>query len=446
MRTPLQTLTDLFLNRETYQLDWGDFFAENKAYIWGGLLIYVVVMLARSWENFSQPGFYAEDSLHYFNYYYGNTRSFVDIFQAPNGYYNIYNNLMAWLIAKADILFQPFCYQLAAISLAVLTVAAFSLSGLIRSKYILIMSPLLLGFSGLNHIYYYISLTFQMYVIIVFLMVLLFWQKSSVSLFNLLYFLLACFMIWSGPYSVLIVPFCLTFIVLFKGKNFLFSGLLLISITYVFSVSKSTIMFENLFDSNITGMWGKSLVLHIFYMNLQDSINMERLLLIPATIIPLLIYLRKEKYYLKTTLLFAVVIISSLAPFFLSEKYLLYQTIYPCHIMIAQFFWLAFVLYSLDMILLKMKRFQSTAGIALMLGITSFIVYDNYSHIEKFKVPVLSSTKAFVKTVKEVEQMGLKERGQWMVITTDGTDGFRVEALVGARSKKQAPIKRIHVE
>ncbi|MCP3888424.1 MAG: hypothetical protein GY702_06065 [Desulfobulbaceae bacterium] len=353
---------------------------------------------------------------------------------------------MAWLIAKSDILLQPFLYQFVSISLAILTIAAFSLSGLIRSKYILLICPLLLGFSGLNHIYYYISLTFQMYVVVVLLLVMLFWQNSSALLLNFLFFLVACFLIWSGPYSVLAVPFCLAFIALFKGKNILFSGLLLVTAAYVLSVSESTIMPENLLDSNIMTMWGKSLVLHIFYMNFKDTINPERLLLIPVTIIPLLIYLRNEKYYLKTTLLFAILIISSLAPLFLSEKYLLYQQIFPCHIMIAQFFWLAFVLYSFDKILLKIKHFQSSAGVLMMLSIASFIIYDNYSHSDKYKVPILSSTKKFVQTVKEAEQLRLKDKGQWLEVTADGSDVFVLKAHVGVSSRKHAPIKRIHVQ
>ncbi len=82
----------------------------------------------------------------------------------------------------------------------------------------------------------------------------------------------------------------------------------------------------------------------------------------------------------------------------------------------------------------------------MMLSIASFIIYDNYNHSDKYKVPVLSSTKEFVQTVKEAEQMGLKEKGQWLEVTADGSNVFVLKAHVGVKSKKQAPVKRIHVQ
>jgi hypothetical protein len=418
--------------------------SENKVVLGTGLLLYFIIMLARSWENFSQPGLYAEDTAHYFNFYYGNIRSLGDIFQHPNGYYNICNNLVAYLIAKTDILFQPFFYQLVSISLCVVTIAAFSLSGLIRSRYILFVSPFFLGLSGLNHLYYYITLTFQMYVVILLLLIMLFWQRSPSTIFNIVYFLLCSFLIWSGPYSVLVVPFCLTFIVLFRGKDYIFYGFLIVTLAYTFSVTNSTIMLENLFEPNTLLLWGRTLVTHVFFMGLKDSVNVEKLLLIGATIVPLLVYLRKERFYLKTALLFAVIIVSSFAPLFLSKKYLMYKSIFPCHLLIAQFFWVAFLLYSADKIILKQRRYHHLLGTGLIIVIIAFIIFDNYRNSDKYKVPILTSTPTFLHAVKEAEQMGLKEKRQ-VVISTNGTSVFKAVAVVGDTSTGAELIGREHI-
>lgn len=446
MKNFVSELRDVFCDREIYKLDWYDTLIENKSYVFSGLLLYVLAVVVRSWTNYSHPGLYVEDSMHYFNYYYGNFRHFSDIFQHPNGYYNIYNNLMAWLIAWADILWQPFLYQLTSTIIAILAICAFSLSGLLKNRFTLFICPLLLGLSGMNHIYYYITLTFQMYVVIVLLLGILFWQKSSVPLFNLIYIVLASFLIWSGPYSVMTVPFCLTFVVLFRGKTTINICLLVVTLAYTLSVTQSTFMLENLFSKNIMQMWGKALVTEVFFMGFKDSVNLERLLLIFATLTFLMVFLRKEKYYLKVSLLFAVIIISSFAPLFLSQKYLLYQTIFPCHLFIAQFFWLAFVLYSLDKILLRLKRYQNGVGILIVALCATFIVFDNYNNVDKYSVPILSSTPAFLQKVKEAEGMGLEKKGQNMVITTNGTGPFRAKALVGDRSKGAVLINNVHVE
>lgn len=446
MKNFMQVLKDVFYDREVYRLDWYDTMVENKSYIFSGILLYIVVVIARSWGNFTHPGLYAEDSIHYFNVYYGNIRQFSDIFQHPNGYYNIFNNLIAWLVAKADILWQPFLYQLIATFMAILTVCAVTCSGLFRNRFILFLCPLLLGLSGMNHVYYYLTLTFQMYVVIVLLLVMLFWEKSSVTLFNLIYIFVASFLIWSGPYSVMTVPFCIAFFVFFRGRTAINMCLLVAAIAYTLSVTESTVMLQNLFSIGILKLWGRTLVTDVFFMGFKDSVNLEKLLFIAVTLTSLMVFLRKEKYYLKTAALFAVIIISSLAPLFLSKKYLLYQTIFPCHLLIAQFFWLAFVLYSLDKILLRIKSFQTIFGILVVMICTSFIVFDNYHNSDKYSVPLLTSTPAFLQKIKEAEMMGLEEKGQKMEIITRGTGVFKARALVGDRSKDSILVKRIVVE
>jgi hypothetical protein len=439
------TLRSFIRDREIYDLNLKQTFSENKVVILSGLLLYIAVMLIRSWGNFSQPGLYAEDTAHYFNFYYGDIRSLGDIFQHPNGYYNIYNNLIAYLVAKADILIQPFLYQLVSIILCVLTVAAFSLSGLIRSRYILFISPFFLGLSGLNHLFYYITLTFQMYVVIVLLLVMLFWQRSPVAIFNIIFFLLTSFLIWSGPYSVMVVPFCLTFLVLFRGKDCMFACLLVVTIAYTFSVTSSTIMLGNLFKPDILLLWGQTLVTHVFFMGLKDSVNVEKLLLIGVTLIPLLIYLRKERFYLKIVLLCAVIIVSSFAPFFLSNKYLIYKSVKPCHLLIAQFFWVIFILYSADKIVLKQRRYHHLLGTGLLIVIMAFIVFDNFLNSDKYRVPIIASMPNFLHAVKEAEQMGLKGKQQVAIISTDGTSGFKAVAVVGDNSEGSKVIRREHI-
>ncbi|MDD3813776.1 MAG: hypothetical protein PHZ02_03940 [Desulfocapsaceae bacterium] len=436
-------LRSFIRDREVYELNLKQTFSENKVIIFSGLLLYVVVMLIRSWGNFSQPGLYAEDTAHYFNFYYGNIRSLGDIFQHPNGYYNIYNNLVAFLVAKADILIQPLLYQLVSIILCVLTVAAFSLSGLIRSKYILFISPFFLGLSGFNHLYYYISLTFQMYVGVLLLLVLLFWQRNSSASFNIIYFLVASLLIWSGPYSVLIVPFCLVFMLFFAGKDLVFFGLLLVALAYTFSVSDSTIMLGNLFHKEILLLWGNTLVTQVFFLGLKDSVNLEKLLLIAGTLIPLLIYLRKERFYLKIAMLFFLIIISSFAPLFLSKKYLLYQSVKECHVLIAQFFWVAFLLYSADNLILKQRRYQHLLGTGLVLTIAFFIIFHNSQKVDMYRAPILTPISNFLHSVKEAEQKGLKEKHQFVIISSNGTDNmFSAVAIVGDRSKESKEIGR----
>ncbi|MGW8194977.1 MAG: hypothetical protein ACWGOX_12005, partial [Desulforhopalus sp.] len=212
------------------------------------------------------------------------------------------------------------------------------------------------------------------------------------------------------------------------------------------SVTKSTIMLGNLFSPFILKLWGKTLVTEVFFMGFKESVNPEKLLLIAFTLVPLLIYLRKERYYLKISFLLAVLIVSSMAPLLLSQKYLLYQRIFPCHLLIAQFFWLAFILYSLDTILLKLKHYRKVIGSGLLMVIVVFIVFDNAVHREKYQVALLPAFDKFIQAVKKAEQMDLQAKGERMIISTNGTGPFKAVADVGDKSVDRAASKRIHIQ
>ncbi|WP_457577604.1 hypothetical protein [Desulfomarina sp.] len=436
----------LFSRREEYHQDRNKFFSGKKFYIFAGLAAYIIIMLVRSWDNFSAPGLYVEDATHYFNLFYGGHKSLSSIFQHPNGYYNIYNNFIAFLAARADILLQPRIYQSVAVLLCVLTVASVSFSGLFQNRFVLLIAPLLLGLSGLNHIYYYITLTFQMYVVVLLLLVLLLWRWKFPFFINLFFFVLLTILIWSGPYSVLTVPFCLTSLFFFRGRTWTNLGIIAVTVSYALSVEKSTIMLGNLFNTEILTLWFQTLVTQVFLMGMKDSVNTEKIILLLAVFLPLFFILRKERLYLKTTALLFVIIISSFAPLFLSKKYLLYQTIYPCHILTAQFFYLIFILYSADHILKKFSSYEIQIASLFLLSVFAFILLDNIEHREKYSAPVMKSIPAFLRAVKKAESAGLSDRHQNVMIITDGIKkAFRPVAVVGDRSKGSKRVEKIFI-
>lgn len=446
MKRITQIFTLFLESRSTYSLQPGEADAAARNALYLGLLFFTGAVLLRSWGNFSQPGLYAEDSIHYFNFYYGNSRTLADIFQHPNGYYNLFNNLVAYLTAKADVGLHPLIYQSVCIFCSILTVAAFSRSGLVTNRYLLFISPLLLGLSGLNHLYYYISLTFQMYVVVLILLIVMLRRRKGSGPVELLLFLLMSFLIWSGPYSVLVVPVALTFIVFFRDRTIQCVGLLLVTLAYTLSVTKSTIMLENILKPDILLLWGTTLVTEVFFMGFKDSLNVEKLILVAATFLAVFWILRRDRDYLKLALLLLVIIVASFAPLFLSKKILLYQAIFPCHLVIAQFFWLALILITADRLLARWPAIKHAGGGALIAVAAIFIFTDNANHPDKWKVQVLEAMPRFLEKVKEAESMDLAEEGKRMIISTNGTGSFKAAAIVGDRSKKGKLVGRVHVQ
>ncbi len=446
MKSIMCNIMTFLKRRDTYALPAGEAKNLPTGAIVLGLVFFTVILLLRSWTNFSQPGLYAEDSIHYFNFYYGDVRSFQDILQHPNGYYNLFNNLTAWLTAKADVGLAPLIYQSVCIGLSFLTIASFSFSGIVTNRYLLFIAPLLLGLSGMNHLYYYVSLTFQMYVVVLLLLILMLRRTASSVWVEAMLFVLMSFLVWSGPYSVLAMPLAFAFLFFFRDRPVASAGLVLVTVAYTLSVTKSTIILENIFNPEILRIWGSTLVTEVFFMGFKHSVNAEKLMVLVLTFATVSLLLRRDRFYLKTALLFLVIIVASFAPMLLSKKILLYQKILTCHLLIAQFFWLALILFTVDRMLIRWPARQNLFGSLFVVLATLFIIADNIEHPDKRMAKIQEAMPRFLATVKEAEGMNLAAEGKRMIISTNGTSTFKAAAIVGDRSKNGRLVGRVHVQ
>lgn len=432
-----------FRGREVYTIDRNGFWAENKGVILASLTLFVGVLLWRSWPNFSHPGLYVEDTSHYFNHFYGDTKGLEALFHNPNGYHNLINNMIALLIAKVDVRLQPTLYLWTATFLAIAAVMVLPCSGLLRNKYILFIAPFLLGLSGLNHLFYYITLAYQIYVLIILLIGLLFWKPLEGNTQNVVLFVVLSLLIWSGPYAVLVVPFSLCFILFFRGKTWLLLSLSLVTVLYTLSVTEHMILLRNLWKPEIHRIWVNALIGKVFFMGMKGGTGPVKLWLTGLFFLTILAILRKDSFYLKIACILFVLINSSLAALFLSKKFMLSLTIRPCYLVIAQFLWLFFLLFTADRILAKSKRLYHAGLLVCLLAVT-FIYSDNVFHPAKGSVAVMPALPAFLDRVYQAEQQILAGENRAMVIEL-GEQRFRPAARVGRTDDPTVPVELIRV-
>ncbi len=395
------------------------FLGDNRNILVLSLTIFILAFLFRSWQNVLNPGLYWEDAGHYFNVYYGMDRDLSFILQNPNGYYNILNNFVAWITQYLDVRIQPTIYLAFALSLGVITATGFVFSGLVQNRYLLLVTPLVLGLSGMNHIFYFTTLTFQMYNVVVLLLCLLFLPppRSPFSLFFLC--VAATVLVWSGPYSVVALPVALALLVFFhnREKTFLFVYVIINLLIYTFSVKAGTIMLSNIADKDVRDIAIQTLFERIFFLDLLGRMSSLKVGLFFLILLSLFYCLRKNVVYLKISLAFFIIIIAALAPLFLSIKYLLYQQVFSCHIYVSQFFWLCFILFTADRIIEKAKPKPAVqVFIAVMFGL--LVLFDNIRHQEKGSIELMPSIPAFVKTIYLIEQLELTKKNQYAVVAT----------------------------
>lgn len=447
MNTPFpfsfSKLVSQFHNREYYSLDRSNFWADNRRVIWASLLVFVGVLLWRSWPNFTHPGLYAEDATHYFSYFYGNNRGVAGLFHNPNDYQVVLNNFIATMVAKVDVRWQPTFYLWIGATLSVLAVMALPSSGLLKNKYIIFSAPFLLGFSGMNHLYYYVTLAYQIYSLVIILIGALFWHPAKGNTENVILFIVLSLLIWSGPYSVLVVPFSFCFILFFKGKTKLLIALSVVTVLYTLAVREHTILLHMLWSPRIQKIWFDTFITKVVFMDLNGALRPEKIVLTAVFFLTALALLRKDVFYLKIACILLVLIHSSLAALFLSKKFVIALTIRPCYLIVPQFLWLCFLLFTFDRILAQSKKLYH-GGVVVCALVVLFVCFDNLRNPLKMSLPVMTGLPKYLDAIYDLEQQNL--RGQHQVkILEYGKMFYHPIVKVGKADNPKAPVETVRM-
>ena len=311
-------------------------------------------------------------------------------------------------------------------------------------RYILFIAPFLLGLSGLNHIFYYITLTYQIYVFVILLICLLFWEPLKTNRANILLFALLSLLVWSGPYSVLVAPFSLCFILFFRGKTAFLTALTVVVVLYTLSVSNNMILLRNLWKPAIHEVWLGTLVGKVFFMGMGGAFTVKKLMLCLGFFLGLLAIFRRDSFYLKIACLLLVLINSSLAALFLSKKYMISLRVLPCYLVIAQFFWLFFLLFTADR-LLALRKGLYHGGLVVALLAVLFIYRDDTLHPYKWSFPTMPKLAEFLQLVHDSEQLDLAGQHKGRILQF-GHKSFRPVVRVGKTDDPNAAVEQIVME
>jgi hypothetical protein len=251
-------------------------------------------------------------------------------------------------------------------------------------------------------------------------------------------------LIWSGPYSVLVAPFSLCFILFFRGKTKLLLALTGVVILYTLSVSNNMIMLRNLWNPATWQLWLQTLIAKVFFMEMMGGYGPKKLFLTLAFFLGLLAVFRRDRFYLKIACIFLVLINGTLGALFLSKKYMLAQRILPCYLVIAQFFWLAFLLFTADRLLALRRRFYH-GGLVVALLALLFIYRDNTLHPAKRTMPVMPRLQEFLQLVYDSERLDLAGQNRERVLQL-GHKNFRPIVRIGRTTDRKAGVEHIVIE
>ncbi len=340
------------------------------------------------------------------------------------------------MVSRVDVRTQPGLYLIFAIIIGIATAINLIFSGLFQSRLILLIAPIVLGLTGMNHVFYYNTLVYQIYTAVALLLCLLFYPQSHTRSGLIGMSVLFCILPWCGPYSVLAVPAGFLLLLFFKGrmKSFLLVIAIISTLLYYATLDGGTTKLGYIFNNWIMSHYYKVLFENIFFLGLLGELTMVKAVIFLFCLLVLFYLKRKDPIYIKLSIVLLTLTVGALAPFFFSNKFPLYIHYPSCHLFISLFFWLVFLLYSLDQLVLRtgLKPVPVLLGLFLLV----IVAIDNYPP-ERKRVEVIEEIPAFVDAIHHYEQLNLKEQKVYIQLQSRELkhELFRPNVFIGCRQR-----------
>tara|TARA_R100000027_G_scaffold67402_1_gene65965 strand:+ start:8595 stop:10520 length:1926 start_codon:yes stop_codon:yes gene_type:complete len=427
--------------RKEYPLDSRS--ARPKRWIvYSSLGTLALLVFLRSWENFIYPSLFVEDSFHYFNYYYDGRIPFLSaVLRHPNGYLNVLPNVVAWGASFLDVRSIPGAYVGFAVAFSLFAAMLPLATGWFRSGWIVFIVPLVLGLSGLNHLFYLTTLTFQMYVSILVLLTMMFMPASKTGWGLACRIAVGALLVFSGPYSVVAVPVGILLLALYRPskQSFFWASMVFAGVLFK-ETTPGMVRLENLSEPATLEKMFRVMNDRIFFFNLVEVSPALGLGLIVLVVVALFGVLWRNSDFRRIGFVFISIVGLAMAPLFLSHKFVLYSDPYDCHILISQFFWLLFLLYGADCLIQRFgRRFPLGPIFAGLFAV--FVLIDQWENPHKRAYPPNRQITEFVNTVYEAEQSNLAENNEFVLIEGEGAsqEAFSPRVRVGSSRMDAVP-------
>jgi len=202
-------------------------------WVWAMVLCFVILALKNGLAEVFYPLLYNEDGRNLFAVFY-NDHSFRNIFISYAGYIRVFPNLTAYLIGFFPVTWIPALYALASLGFTALTYALFFLllDRIFRHKGFALYAVLILVALPLGSFKMVGTLMFQIWHCDIVLFLLAFLPMPRKPVLKMAYLLCVNVLIWSHPYTILILPVYLYLCV--QGKHRWEHGLLATSLAVYF--------------------------------------------------------------------------------------------------------------------------------------------------------------------------------------------------------------------
>jgi hypothetical protein len=399
-----------------------EYYSSKSCRLWffAGCLLFIAVNLVRSRSVLSNIGFYVEDAS-LFSHYYGKVQPLVDVARDFFGqpYKIVITKFFAWCFAYFDVRIQPYLYLWTGFCWGTCAACCFFRSGLIRSRTVLCIGPLLVGLVGLNHVFYYNTIVYIMYTCPAVLLALFFYPAPKSIFTTLLIGIAFAVFPWAGPYSAVIIPVSLLMLLLFWQSLGRKRWLLLLSccsaFAYYLTVQGGTSKIMRLKIMWVIRAYFDALLDRVIFFDFFPRVSPWFWLLFLFLVGGSFFHFRRDAVFIKNSVLMLAIIFGSFTLFYLSSKLPVYLHPKPCHIFISLFFWCIYLLYVVDCFFQRYGENKIAVSV-FSAAVCLIILFNNRKFPETYRVAPLPTTGEYVATIHTLEQQDFDEENKYVIV------------------------------
>lgn len=403
------------IDTEDYRRTFESLRQSNKVWTILGSLVLFITLVILSYPYMVHPSILIEDTMELSDTIAGG----VNLLDPQT--YNYYRGypvfLTKWFASAAGVfplVWQPTLYLGISILMMCLAMTTMAYSGIFTTRFMLLFGPLALFTGGFSVPPFYITLTGTLFTTTALLMALAV-RPAPVRNFTWLpYLALIAILSWSGPYESQMLPLAVASLLLMGSgkKAFILAFMILLAAAYTLSSAEGMVQLSNILDSSIRTHFFRALVQYVFLLELFPDADYTIGLLIILAIVGVMVRFRDDRIYIKHSLIFLAVLLTSLLTFFISFKYHQYNgVLIPAHTIVSQYCWIIFILLSCDKMLQSLNNSAVAKVVGLILLSLCVVVFiaKGRTSTQLYQLKVENNTPDFIKAVNYAKTVDLKK-------------------------------------
>jgi hypothetical protein len=228
-------------------------------------------------------------------------------------------------------------------------------------------------------------------------------------------------LVFSGPYSILAIPFAAGLLLFFGDRRDVLVRIIVIAVAlvYLMTMKGGTARPDFIINPIVLNDMYQALLGKVLLLGFIESPQPLHMIAVLCFVSYFLWLHRGDRVYVKLSVLMLGLVLAGVGTFYLSLKYVLYGRPNAAHLMMPTYFWAAFLVLTAERTARRYPR-RLPGRLLIPAVLASIMVWSHIEQPEKRRFDREPETQAYLDAIETVEQLGLEDRNKYVIMRGKG--------------------------